>query len=246
MIRLTDVSRHFRRGPDLVRALDAVSLTIVDGKFAALMGPSGSGKSTLLNIVSGIDRPDEGQVEVAGRVLNGLSEDELAAWRARHVGLVFQFYNLMPVLSALENVELPLLLTRLPRAERRRRAELALKIVGLENRLEHFPGALSGGEQQRVAIARAVVTDPDLIVADEPTGDLDAKSADDVLRLLRELNREFHKTIVMVTHDPRAVHWVEEVHHLDKGQLLDGEEAARATLELEQALGSSRARDARP
>lgn len=229
-----------------MRALDAVSLTIVDGKFAALMGPSGSGKSTLLNIVSGIDRPDQGQVEVAGRILNGLSEDELAAWRARHVGLVFQFYNLMPVLSALENVELPLLLTRLPRAERRRRAELALKIVGLENRLEHFPGALSGGEQQRVAIARAVVTDPDLIVADEPTGDLDAKSADDVLRLLRELNREFHKTIVMVTHDPRAVHWVEEVHHLDKGQLLDGEEAARATLELEQTLGSSRARDARP
>ncbi len=246
MIRLTDVSRHFRRGPDLVRALDAVTLTIVDGKFAALMGPSGSGKSTLLNIVSGIDRPDQGQVEVAGRVLNGLSEDELAEWRARHVGLVFQFYNLMPVLSARENVELPLLLTRLPRAERRRRAELALKIVGLEHRLEHFPGALSGGEQQRVAIARAVVTDPDLIVADEPTGDLDAKSADDVLRLLRELNREFHKTIVMVTHDPRAVHWVEEVHHLDKGQLLDGEDAARATLELEQALGLSRARDARP
>ena len=228
-----------------MRALDEVTLAIPSGKFAALMGPSGSGKSTLLNLVSGIDRPDEGEIEVAGKVLNGLSEDELAAWRARHVGLVFQFYNLMPVLSARENVELPLLLTRLPRAERRRRAELALKIVGLEDRLDHFPGALSGGEQQRVAIARAVVTDPDLIVADEPTGDLDAKSADDVLRLLRELNREFHKTILMVTHDPRAVHWVEEVHHLDKGKLLDGEDRARATLELEQVLGLGNARGAR-
>jgi putative ABC transport system ATP-binding protein len=238
MIRIRNVSRHFRRGPDLVKALDHVSLEIPAGKFVALMGPSGSGKSTLLNLVSGIDRADEGEVEVADRKLDGLSEDQLAEWRARHVGLVFQFYNLIPVLSARENVELPLLLTHLARAERRSRAELALKIVGLENRFDHLPGALSGGEQQRVAIARAVVTDPDLVVADEPTGDLDAKSADDVLQLLRHLNQEFHKTILMVTHDPRAARWVDEVHHLDKGRLLDGDEAAEAAL----ALGVGRVR----
>jgi putative ABC transport system ATP-binding protein len=241
MIRLANVSRRFQRGPDLVKALDHVSLTIPDGRFVALVGPSGSGKSTLLNILSGIDRADEGEVEVAGRRLNGLSEDELAAWRARHVGLVFQFYNLMPVLSARENVELPLLLTRMPLAERQRRAEVALDVVGLiRGRFDQLPGTLSGGEQQRVAIARAIVTDPDLIVADEPTGDLDAASADEVLALLSELNREFHKAIVLVTHDLRALRWVGEIHHLDKGRLLEGDEAAHATRSLEQALGAAR------
>jgi putative ABC transport system ATP-binding protein len=226
-IVLRDVSRRFRRGPDVVKALDHVTLEIPEGRFVALMGPSGSGKTTLLNLVSGIDRPDEGDVEVAGRRLAGLSESELAAWRAEHVGLVFQFYNLMPVLTARENVELPLLLTRLSKAERRRRAEVALSIVGLSERLDHRPAALSGGEQQRVAIARAVVSDPSLVVADEPTGDLDAKSAAEVLALLRELNRTFGKTVVMVTHDPRAVEWVDEIYQLDKGRLL-GHEAVGA------------------
>jgi putative ABC transport system ATP-binding protein len=241
MIRLLNVSRHFQRGPDVVRALDHVTLTIPDGRFAALMGPSGSGKSTLLNLLSGIDRADEGEVEVAGRRLTGLSEDELAAWRAQHVGLVFQFYNLIPVLSARENVELPLLLTDLRGPERRRRAEVALDVVGLvRERFDQLPGTLSGGEQQRVAIARAIVTDPDLIVADEPTGDLDAQSADAVLALLSELNREFQKAIVLVTHDLRALRWVDEVHHLDKGRLLAGDEARRASQTLEQALGSTR------
>jgi putative ABC transport system ATP-binding protein len=241
MIRLLNVSRHFRRGPDVVRALDRVTLTIPDGRFAALMGPSGSGKSTLLNLLSGIDRADEGEVEVAGRRLTDLSEDELAGWRAHHVGLVFQFYNLIPVLSARENVELPLLLTDLRGPERRRRAEVALDVVGLvQERFDQVPGTLSGGEQQRVAIARAIVTDPDLIVADEPTGDLDAQSADAVLALLSELNREFHKAIVLVTHDLRALSWVDEVHHLDKGRLLTGDEARRASQTVEQALGGMR------
>jgi putative ABC transport system ATP-binding protein len=241
MIRLLDVSRHFRRGPDLIKALDHVTLTIEEGRFVALMGPSGSGKSTLLNILSGIDRANEGEVEVAGQRLTGLSEDALAGWRARHVGLVFQFYNLMPVLSARENVELPLLLSDLPRPERRRRAEVALDVVGLiRGRFEQMPATLSGGEQQRVAIARAIVTDPDLIVADEPTGDLDAKSADGVLALLSELNREFKKAIVLVTHDPRALGWVEQIFHLDKGRLLEGDEATLAMQSVEQALGVGR------
>jgi putative ABC transport system ATP-binding protein len=186
------------------------------------MGPSGSGKSTLLNLLAGLDRPDAGEVVVAGQPLSRLDEDGLAAWRARHVGLVFQFYNLIPVLSAVENVELPLLLTALARPERRRRAEIALAAVGLANRRHHRPRQLSGGEQQRVAIARAIVTDPDLLVADEPTGDLDAKSAVDILTLLQELNRAFEKTVVMVTHDPRAEHYVDTVIRLDKGVLVDG------------------------
>jgi putative ABC transport system ATP-binding protein len=222
MIDVRDVSRVYRRGVDVVHALERVSLHIPGGRFVALMGPSGSGKSTLLNLLAGLDRPDAGEVVVAGQALSGLDEDGLAAWRARHVGLVFQFYNLLPVLSALENVELPLLLTDLPRAERRRRAEIALAAVGLAARLHHRPQQLSGGEQQRVAIARAIVTDPDLLVADEPTGDLDAKSAVDILTLLRELNRAFEKTVVMVTHDPRAERFVDTVIRLDKGVLVDG------------------------
>jgi putative ABC transport system ATP-binding protein len=222
MIDVRDVSRVYRRGVDLVHALEHVTLHIPTGRFVALMGPSGSGKSTLLNLLAGLDRPDTGEVVVAGQALSGLDEDGLAAWRARHVGLVFQFYNLLPVLTAVENVELPLLLTGLGRAERRRRAEIALAAVGLADRADHRPQQLSGGEQQRVAIARAIVTDPDLLVADEPTGDLDARSAVEILTLLRELNRAFEKTVVMVTHDPRAERFVDQVMRLDKGVLVDG------------------------
>jgi putative ABC transport system ATP-binding protein len=219
MIDVDDVSRFYRRGVDVVHALDHVTLHIPTGRFVALMGPSGSGKSTLLNLLAGLDRPDSGEVTVAGKALSGLDDDQLAAWRARHVGLVFQFFNLLPVLTAVENVELPLLLTDLKRRERRRRAEIALAAVGLANRGDHRPQQLSGGEQQRTAIARAIVTDPDLLVADEPTGDLDAKSAVAILTLMRELNRAFQKTIVMVTHDHRAEAFVDEVIRLDKGVL---------------------------
>jgi len=237
LIDLRRVSRRYQRGPSEVCALAETSLAIEAGQFAAIMGPSGSGKSTLLNLISGIDRPSRGEVRVAGRQLERLSEDALAQWRAHHVGLVFQFFNLMPVLTALENVELPLLLFRLPRAERRARAELALRIVGLAERMDHKPAALSGGEQQRVAVARALVTDPDLIVADEPTGDLDAVGAEEVLSLLRTLRREMGKTIVMVTHDPRALRFVDQVFHIDKGRLLYGDEAEQAGRVLESALG---------
>jgi putative ABC transport system ATP-binding protein len=215
LIAIHNVSRRYTRGVDDIHALENV-------------GPSGSGKSTLLNLVSGIDRPSTGDLFVAGERLNDLSEDELAEWRARHVGLIFQFFNLIPVLSARDNVALPLLLTRLDKRERRRRAETALGIVGLEHRLDHFPSTLSGGEQQRVAIARAIVTDPDLIVADEPTGDLDARNAEEVLALLRDLKSEFGKTVVMVTHDPRALRFVDVAFHLDKGLLLEGDAAERA------------------
>ena len=225
LITLRDVSRSYERGADVVHALADVSLTIESGAFVALMGPSGSGKSTLLNLLSGIDRPTAGEVWVAGKRLNDLSEDELARWRARHIGLIFQSYNLIPVLSALENVELPLLLTSFGRAERIRRAETALRVVGLAARAHHVPSELSGGEQQRVAIARAIVADPDLVIADEPTGDLDARSADEVLGMLRDLSRELRKTVVMVTHDPRAARWVDVVYHLEKGLLLGVEPA---------------------
>ncbi len=222
MIDVRNVSRRYHRGVDLVHALERVSLHIPRGRFVALMGPSGSGKSTLLNLLAGLDRPDDGEVVVAGQALSKLDEDGLADWRARHVGLVFQFFNLLPVLSAVENVELPLLLSSLSRGERRERARIALTAVGLGGRLHHRPAQMSGGEQQRTAIARAVVTDPDLLVADEPTGDLDAKSAIDVLTLLRELNSAFQKTIVMVTHDPRGERFVDEVIRLDKGVLVNG------------------------
>ena len=239
LIRLDRVSRWYTRGVDEVHALEDCSLEVEPGHFVAFMGPSGSGKSTLLNLVSGIDRPSAGEVRVAGQLLNDLTEDELAAWRARHVGLIFQFFNLVPVLSARENVALPLLLTPLPRAERSKRAEIALRVVGLEHRATHSPRTLSGGEQQRVAIARALVSDPDLIVADEPTGDLDAKNAEATLGLLRQLKEEFGKTVVMVTHDPRALRFVDQVFHLDKGILLEGEEASRAHDALVLAAGGA-------
>jgi putative ABC transport system ATP-binding protein len=228
VIEIQQVSRLYRRGVDEVHALEDVSLSIPDGTFTALMGPSGSGKSTLLNLIAGLDQPTSGSVKVGEQRLNGLTEDQLAAWRAAHVGFVFQFYNLIPVLTAIENVEVPLLLTRLSKAERRKHAELALSIVGLAERKSHLPNQLSGGEQQRVAIARAIVVDPELVVADEPTGDLDAKNADEILSLLRQLKNEFHKTIVMVTHDPRAMRYVDHVYHLEKGVLVNGEPVTEA------------------
>lgn len=241
LVVIRDVSRIYRRGVDEVHALERASLHIDAGRFVAFMGPSGSGKSTLLNLVSGIDRPSRGDVVVVGQKLNELTEDELAAWRARHVGLIFQFFNLIPVLSARDNVALPLLLTHLDKRERVRRAETALGIVGLSERLDHFPRTLSGGEQQRVAIARAIVTDPDLIVADEPTGDLDARNAEAILGLLRRLKEEFGKTIVMVTHDPRALRFVDQAFHLDKGNLLEGEDAERAHEAILLAAGGGSA-----
>ncbi len=221
MIQLQQISRVYRRGADEVHALEHIDLDIPGG-FIALMGPSGSGKSTLLNLIAGLDQPSSGAIIVDGQALGGLSENQLAAWRAAHVGFVFQFYNLIPVLSAAENVEVPLLLTRLSKADRRKHVETALSIVGLVDRKNHLPNQLSGGEQQRVAIARAIVVDPGLIVADEPTGDLDAKNADAILTLLQQLGREFHKTIVMVTHDPRAEHYVDQIFRLDKGVLVNG------------------------
>jgi len=221
VIDLRDVSRIYKRGADEIHALDQISLSIDGGRFVAFMGPSGSGKSTLLHLIAGLDRPSSGTVRVADRQLDPLSEDELATFRSQHVGIVFQFFNLIPVLSARANVELPLLLTRLGKAERRERALRALRVVGLEARAEHLPAELSGGEQQRVAIARAIVTDPDLVVADEPTGDLDARNAEAVLELLRELRTQFGKTVIMVTHDSRAEKYVDEVIHLDKGVLLE-------------------------
>jgi putative ABC transport system ATP-binding protein len=221
VIEISNVSRLYSRGADEVHALEDVSLSIPAQRFVALMGPSGSGKSTLLNLIAGLDRPTRGSVTVAGRRLDTLDEDELAEFRAAHVGFVFQFFNLIPVLTAQENVELPLLLTHLPKRERRERALTALRVVGLAERASHLPRQLSGGEQQRVAIARAFVSDPELIVADEPTGDLDAKNAEATLELLRMLRRDFGKTVVMVTHDPRAEKYVDVVHHLDKGVLLE-------------------------
>jgi len=251
LIRLKSVSRVYGSGAAQVRALEDASIDIRAGQFVAFMGPSGSGKSTLLNLVSGIDRPTRGEVRVAGRRLDQLDEDALSRWRARHVGLIFQFFNLMPVLSARDNVALPLLLFDLTRGERRRRAEIALRVVGLADRADHTPAMLSGGEQQRVAIARALVTDPDLVVADEPTGDLDAVGAEVVLDLLRMLRRELGKTVIMVTHDPRALRYVDRVVHLDKGRLLQGADAEQAAQALELALGlpepasPTSARDAR-
>ena len=219
MVRLEGVSKTYRRGTVEVPVLEAVDLTIDAGAFEAFMGPSGSDKSTLLNLISGLDRPTTGVVEVAGRNLALLDDRQLSDWRAAHVGFVFQLYNLIPVLTAAENVELPLLLTPLSRAERRRHVAAALDLVGLSHRVSHRPPQLSGGEQQRVAIARAIVTDPDLIIADEPTGDLDRKAAEAVLDLFGVLHRELHKTLVMVTHDPHAAERAGCVHHLEKGVL---------------------------
>jgi len=219
LVKVENVDKVFKRGSEEIHVLGGLDLEIPQAEFLALMGPSGSGKSTLLNLIGGLDRPSQGSVEVGGERVDKLSDRRLAAWRARHVGLVFQFYNLMPVLTAQKNVELPLLLTHLSRAERKKRAAIALDIVGLSHRTGHYPRTLSGGEQQRVGIARAIVTDPTLLLCDEPTGDLDRKSGDEVLDLLQALNREQDKTIVMVTHDIHAAARASRTLYLNKGQL---------------------------
>src|SRR6185369_5872006 len=221
-VQLTHVTRTYKRDEFEVRALDDVTLDIPRKSFVAIMGPSGSGKTTLLNLVTGIDHATSGRVAVGGEEISTMNEREIAAWRARHIGLVFQFYNLIPVLTAFENVELPLLLTHLSKSERKTHVESALKAVGLADRMGHYPRQLSGGQEQRVAIARAIVTDPTILVADEPTGDLDAKNAEETLELLHRLNEEFQKTIVMVTHDPKAASRAKHALHLEKGQLAEG------------------------
>ena len=219
IIQIRDLRKIYRRDKQEVTVLDGINLEIPEGAFEALMGPSGSGKTTLLNLIAGIDAPTSGSIKVSGEEIANLSETARANWRSRHIGFIFQFYNLMPVLSAFENVELPLLLTKLSKAERARRVELTLKLVGLSDRMDHTPRQLSGGQQQRVAIARALVADPAIIVADEPTGDLDRKSAEEVLQLLKTLNETLGKTIVMVTHDPHAAEAAKVHRRLDKGQL---------------------------
>ena len=219
LINLFQVTKHYRRDAIDIPVLDNIDLGIARGEFLALMGPSGSGKTTLLNLIAGIDKPNSGRVVIDGKDISKLDERQLAKWRARHVGFIFQLYNLIPVLSAFENVELPLLLTNLSRKKRRDHVMTALSVVGLEDRERHYPRQLSGGQEQRVAIARAIVTDPSLLVADEPTGDLDAKSADEILDLLKQLNEKFAKTIIMVTHDPRAARHAHAVLQLEKGVL---------------------------
>jgi putative ABC transport system ATP-binding protein len=222
IVSIENVRKTYQRDTQEIKVLDGLSLQIPEGEFVALMGPSGSGKTTLLNLIAGIDRPTSGNVVVAGTNVGTLSESALAQWRSRSVGFIFQFYNLIPVLNALENVELPLLLTHLSKSERRERALTALKVVGLADRAHHYPRQLSGGQEQRVAIARAIVGDPKVLVADEPTGDLDSKSAEEILNLMQTLNSDFKKSIVMVTHDPRAADRAHKQWHLEKGVLANG------------------------
>jgi putative ABC transport system ATP-binding protein len=220
LVSVAGVEKVFRRGSEDIHVLSDLNLSVPAGEFLALMGPSGSGKSTLLNLIGGLDRPTRGSVTIGGERLDGLSERPLAAWRARHIGFVFQLYNLMPTLNAEQNVELPLLLTHLSKAERRKHVAAALEVVGLSHRTKHYPRTLSGGELQRVGIARGIVTDPTLLLCDEPTGDLDRKAGDEILDLLQALNRQHGKTIIMVTHDPHAAKFAKTIRHLEKGQLL--------------------------
>lgn len=220
IVKLRGVSKTYARGGEPVPVLEELDLEVPSGSWEALMGPSGSGKTTLLNLIAGLDRPNSGSVEVAGKRLESLGEGALAKWRSNTIGFVFQSYNLLPVLTAVENVELPLLLTSLGSAERKKRAQTALRIVGLEDRMQHYPRQLSGGQEQRVAIARAIVNDPTIIVADEPTGDLDRKSADEILGLIDKLNTQLGKTILMVTHDPAAAERAKLIRRLDKGKLV--------------------------
>ncbi len=220
IVAVQGVSKSYRRDSIKIPVLENINLSVPEGEFMALMGPSGSGKSTLLNLIAGIDRPDAGLIRVANDEVTKLSESKLADWRSRHIGFIFQFYNLIPVLTAYENVELPLLLTKLSKKERDEHVKTALGVVGLSDRMKHYPKQLSGGQQQRVAIARAIVADPTLIVADEPTGDLDKTSATEILTLLERLNHEFKKSIIMVTHDQRAADKAHTVRHLDKGELV--------------------------
>ncbi|MGB7946512.1 MAG: ABC transporter ATP-binding protein [Candidatus Binatia bacterium] len=219
LIEVQNLSKSYRRDKLEIPVLNNITLSVAEGEFLAFMGPSGSGKTTLLNLIAGIDRPTSGNIVIGGTDVTDLSETDLAGWRSRNVGFIFQFYNLIPVLTALENVELPLILTPLSKKERRAHAETALQLVGLAERMDHYPRQLSGGQEQRVAIARAVATDPTILVADEPTGDLDKASAEEVLDLMDRLNRELRKTILMVTHDPRAADRARVTRHLDKGEL---------------------------
>ncbi|GAW67306.1 ABC transporter ATP-binding protein [Geoanaerobacter pelophilus] len=219
IVRIRNLSKGYRRGNQAIPVLSGINVDIAQGEFVALMGPSGSGKSTLLNLIAGIDTADEGTITIGEVEITRLSEGELARWRAGNVGFIFQFYNLIPVLTAFENVELPLLLTPLKRRERREHVEAVLSVVGLADRMDHYPSQLSGGQQQRVAIARAIVTDPEILVADEPTGDLDRASAEEILQLMDRLVHEFGKTVIMVTHDPRAAEKAHIIRHLEKGEL---------------------------
>jgi putative ABC transport system ATP-binding protein len=228
LVRIDNVRKVYRRDQFDVPVLNGITLDVPRGDFLALMGPSGSGKTTLLNLIAGIDRPTSGRVVVDDKEISRFTETALASWRARHVGFIFQLYNLIPVLNAFENVELPLLLTKLSKKERRQHVETALQIVGLGDRMFHYPRQLSGGQEQRVSIARAIVTDPTLLVADEPTGDLDAVNAQETLDLLQRLNKEFQKTIVMVTHDPKAAQHAQHTLHLEKGLLAEGAYGAEA------------------
>jgi len=221
LVSIRNLSKTYQRGPEKVDVLHGIDLDIARGDFVALMGPSGSGKTTLLNLIGGLDAPSGGEIDIDGQRIDRMGAGELATWRSRNVGYVFQFYNLMPALSAQKNVELPLLLTKLGGAQRKRNAQIALELVGLADRTKHKPSELSGGQQQRVAIARAIVSDPTLLICDEPTGDLDRHSAEEILGLLQELNREHGKTIVMVTHDPKAAGYATHTLHLDKGVLVD-------------------------
>ena len=223
LVRIGNVHKYFTRGSERIDVLQGVNLDIPEGDFLALMGPSGSGKTTLLNLMGGLDKPSSGTLEVGGSQIGTLSGAQLSRWRSQNIGFVFQLYNLLPVLTAERNVELPLLLTKLSKAERRKRVGIALKVVGLADRAKHYPRQLSGGQEQRVGIARAIVTDPVLLLADEPTGDLDRKAGDEILDLLQTLNRDHGKTIVMVTHDPRAADRAKRTLHLDKGVLVGGE-----------------------
>jgi putative ABC transport system ATP-binding protein len=221
LVSIRNLHKTYRRGPETVDVLHGLDLDIDEGDFVALMGPSGSGKTTLLNLIGGLDTPSGGEISVGGSRIDQLASGQLSQWRSNHVGFVFQFYNLMPTLTAQKNVELPLLLTRLSSAQRKRNAEIALELVGLKDRGKHRPSELSGGQQQRVAIARAIVSDPTLLICDEPTGDLDRASAEDILGLLQMLNRDHKKTIVMVTHDPKAAEYATHTLHLDKGNLVE-------------------------
>jgi putative ABC transport system ATP-binding protein len=226
MVRLAGLGKRFVKGKETISIFDHLDLAIPQGDFVAVMGPSGSGKTTLLNLLGGIDHPDAGEIHVAGQRIDGLSEGELARFRAAKIGFIFQFYNLMPMLSAAQNVELPLLLTKLSKQQRQRHVETALNVVNLADRIKHYPREMSGGQQQRVAIARAIVSDPQLLLADEPTGDLDRNTADEILSILQLLNRDLGKTIVMVTHDPAAARYARRVLHLDKGRFVERELAA--------------------
>ena len=245
IVTLKNVLKRYKRGKEQVEVLHALDLEIAEGDFVAIMGPSGSGKTTLLNLIGGLDQPTEGEVSVAGERIDRLSGSQLAKWRSRHVGFIFQFYNLMPTMTAERNVELPLLLTSLSRAERKRNVATALKIVGLADRAKHKPSELSGGQQQRVAIARALVADPTLLVCDEPTGDLDRQTADEILHLLQLLNREQGKTIIMVTHDPKAAEFASRHLNVDKGQLADAAQVAAGNTCLSSGRGSGASAPAR-